>query len=109
MNNTLSLIKGSTMHSYRLFIFVLFSFLSQPLFSAQLAEDIEPGDGVNEIQLPLTKQSASELIRVESQGKVLSVDQANHDGKIIFKIKVLHDNGKIKIYRLDPNTGYAVK
>mgnify|MGYP000476909695 CR=1 FL=1 len=73
----------------------------------QLPDDIEPGDGVNEIQLPLTKQSAAELVRVESKGKVLSVDKSKFKGKSIFKVKVLHDNGKIKFYRLDPKTGYA--
>jgi len=76
--------------------------------SAQLPDDIEPGDGVNEIQLPLTKQSAAELIRVESQGKVLSVDKAKYKGKNIMKVKVLHKNGKVKFYRLDPQTGHAV-
>lgn len=76
--------------------------------SAQLPDDIEPGDGVNEIQLPLTKQSAAELIRVESQGKVLSVDKVNYKGKKIMRVKVLHKNGKVKFYRLNPQTGHAV-
>ncbi|OUR63669.1 hypothetical protein A9Q79_10060 [Methylophaga sp. 42_25_T18] len=81
--------------------------LSLAVNSAQLPDDIEPGDSVNEIQLPLTKQSAAELIRVEYQGKVLSVDKNKFKGKTIFRVKVLHDNGKIRFYRLDPLTGYA--
>jgi uncharacterized membrane protein YkoI len=81
--------------------------LPQVSYAARLVDDIEPGDGVNEIQLPLTKQSAAELIRVESQGKVLSVNKDQYRGKSVFRIKVLHDNGKIKFYRLDPQTGYA--
>mgnify|MGYP000238057835 CR=1 FL=1 len=88
---------------------IIFSLFTLPLAvnSAQLPDDIEPGDGVNEIQLPLTKQSAAELIRVESQGKVLSVNKNQYKGKSVFRIKVLHDDGKIKFYRLDPITGYA--
>ena len=89
-----------------LFTIILLT-LSAPLFAKYLADDIEPGDGVNEIQLPLTKESAAELIRMESKGKILSVEEAPHKGKFIFKIKVLHDDGKIKIYRLDPQTAHA--
>jgi uncharacterized membrane protein YkoI len=75
-------------------------------FAAHLADDIEPGDGVNEIQLPLTKESAAELIRLESKGKILSVEEQKHKGKTIFKIKVIHNNGIVKYYRLDPNTAH---
>jgi len=95
------------MHIHRyLIILLLFSF-SLPVNSAQLPDDIEPGDSVNDIQLPLTKQSAAELIRVEYQGKVLSVNESQHKGKDMFRIKVLHDDGKVKYYKLDPQTGYA--
>jgi len=80
--------------------------LSLSLYAKHLADDIEPGDGVNEIQLPLTKESAAELIRMETKGKILSVEETSHRGNMIFKIKVLHDNGKIKIYRRDPLTAH---
>jgi len=95
------------MHIHRyLIIFLLFAF-SLSVNSAQLPDDIEPGDSVNDIQLPLTKQSAAELIRVEYQGKVLSVNESQHKGRHVFRIKVLHDDGKVKYYKLDPQTGYA--
>lgn len=71
-----------------------------------LADDIEPGDGVNEIQLPLTKKSAAELIQLEHNGKILSVDKQQLNGQAVFKIKVLHSGGKIKHYLLDPNTAH---
>jgi|GEM_PF-586642 len=80
--------------------------LSPGIQAGQLVDDIEPGDNVNEIQLPLTKRTAAELVRVESEGKVLSVDKVQHKGKSIFRVKVLHDDGKIKLYRIDPQTGY---
>ena len=90
------------------YLFTLFIFtLSVAVFAAHLPDDIEPGDAVNDIQLPLTKESAAELVRIESKGKVLSVDKKSDNGKTIFRVKVLHDNGKIKVYRLDSNTGHA--
>jgi len=94
------------MYLLRYFFTILFLMLPLSIFSAHLPDDIEPGDGVNDIQLPLTKASAAELIRIESKGKILSVDKKEVQGKTLFRIKVLHDNGKIKIYRLDPLTGH---
>lgn len=91
----------------RYILLVLSLIFSMTVFSAHLPDDIEAGDGINEIQLPLTKESAAELIRVESNGKILSVDEHKANGKKIFKIKVLHDNGKIKVYKLDPTTGHT--
>jgi len=88
-------------------LLTLFSLiLSTAVFAAHLPDDIEPGDGVNEIQLPLTKESAAELIKVESAGKILSVDTKYNNGKTVFYVKVLHDNGVIKMYQLDPKTGH---
>ncbi len=90
----------------RYLFITMFLTSSAPLFAKYLADDIEPGDGVNEIQLPLTKESAAELIRMESKAKILSVEEKPYRDKFIFKIKVLHDDGKIKIYRLDPQTAH---
>ena len=81
--------------------------LSTVVLSAHLPDDIEPGNSVNEIQLPLTKESAAELIRVESGGKTLSVTSKKYNEKIIFHIKVLHDDGTIRVYRLNPKTGHT--
>jgi uncharacterized membrane protein YkoI len=61
------------------------------------------------IQLPLTKQSAAEIIQLEYKGKILSVDKGEANKKIIFLIKVLHDDGKVKIYKLDASTGLPPK
>jgi uncharacterized membrane protein YkoI len=90
-----------------LFTFFFFT-LSMTVFAIHLPDDIEPGDAVNEIQLPLTRESAAELVKLESKGKILSVDKKSNHGKALFRVKVLHDNGKIKIYRLDPNTGHTL-
>lgn len=85
---------------------ITFLGLSLALFATQLEDDIEPGEGIHEIQLPLTKESAAELIRMESKGKILSVERASFIDKFIYKIKVLHDDGKIKIYLLDAHTAH---
>ncbi len=90
------------------YLFTLFIFtLSVTTFAAHLPDDIEPGDAVNDIQLPLTKESAAELVQIESKGKILSVDKKSDHGKTIFRVKVLHDNGKIKVYSLDSDTGHV--
>ncbi len=59
-----------------------------------------------DIQLPLTKQSAAEVIQQKYQGKLLSVNEENTGGNIIFLIKMLHDDGEMKVYSLDAATGH---
>ncbi len=91
------------MYLLRYFFIILFITLSLPTFAAHLADDIK----LNEIKLPLTKASAAELIHTRSKGKVLAVDNKEVNGKTIFRIKVLHKNGRLKIYRIDPLTGHT--
>ncbi|HDZ16504.1 MAG TPA: hypothetical protein ENI26_11335 [Methylophaga aminisulfidivorans] len=67
-----------------------------------------PGNNINEIALPLTKDTAAELAKIETAGKVLSVDEERYGNRIVFRIKVLHNNGKVKIHRLDRDTGHAI-
>lgn len=59
--------------------------------------------------LPLTKDSAASLVQQQTQGKILSVDEKHKKGKTVFQVKVLHDEGKIKIFRLDAETGQKLK
>ena len=58
---------------------------------------------------PLTKESAAEQVQSESGGKVLSVDNKQEGDQKMFRVKVLHDDGKIKIYQLDATTGKEIK
>jgi uncharacterized membrane protein YkoI len=62
-----------------------------------------------EQSLPLTKETAATQVQAESGGKVLSVDDKTEGSLQIFRIKVLHDDGKIKIYQLDAATGKKVE
>lgn len=70
--------------------------LSLSLFATSAAADTK---------LPLTKQSAAELVKSKSQGKILSVDEETDNGNIIFVIKIVDKNGKVNIFSVDAETG----
>ncbi len=93
----------------RVFIYLFFTVLSSVSIAKSLPDDVEPGDGINEIQLPLNKKSAAELVRIETQGKILAVEKERYKGKKIFKVKTLHKSGKVKNHFIDPQTGRAAK
>ncbi|NQY26218.1 MAG: PepSY domain-containing protein [Piscirickettsiaceae bacterium] len=61
----------------------------------------------DDIKLPLSKESAAKLIRSESNGKVLSIETTKINNKTVFQAKVLHDNGTMKMYLIDPKTGQS--
>lgn len=67
------------------------------------------GSVIANTALPLTKESAAEHIQQQSGGKVLSVDPKQDGDKQLFRVKVLHDDGKIKVYQLDAKTGREVQ
>lgn len=68
----------------------------------------QPGNNINEITLPLTRHTAAELAKIETGGQVLSVDEQRTDNAWIFRVKVLHNNGKVKVHRIDRNTGHTL-
>ncbi|WP_438971587.1 PepSY domain-containing protein [Methylophaga sp.] len=67
-----------------------------------------PGNSINEIELPLNRHTAAELAKIETEGKILSVDEEIRDNETVFRIKVLHNNGKVKVHRIHRDTGHAV-
>lgn len=87
---------------------LLFLLISAPLSARMLPGDIEPGSSINDITLPLTAHTAAELAQVETGGKILSVEEVEKKDRIIFRVKVLHANGKVKIHRFDGKTGHAI-
>jgi hypothetical protein len=88
---------------------VLFLLANTPVFAKEdLPYEKQPGNSINEISLPLTKQSAAELAKVETDGKVLSVERVGIGRNIIFKVKVLHKNGNVKSHRFIGETGRAI-
>lgn len=62
-------------------------------------------DSISDVTLPLTKKSAAEQVQAQSGGKVLSVNPKQDGEQHLFRVKVLHDDGKIKIYQIDAKTG----
>ncbi len=57
---------------------------------------------------PLTKASAAQQVKSQSGGKVLSVDEKQRHGQTLYRVKVLHEDGKVKIYQLDATTGKSI-
>ena len=60
-----------------------------------------PSHGKDNDKKILDANSAAELIKQRTNGKVLSVTPSRQNGQASFRVKVLHDDGKIKIYRLN--------
>lgn len=91
-------IKVNRVPMSRNFIIIAILFLSSPVFSAHLSDDIK---------LPLTQETAAQLVKSESKGKILSIETRVINDKNIFRIKVIHDSGRMKVYLIDPKTGHS--
>lgn len=61
------------------------------------------------IPLPLTTDSAAELAQLRTGGKVLSVEEQQRNSFTLYLIKVLHDNGRVRTYRFDRDTGETLR
>jgi len=91
--------------------FLLLLILITPLglwADEHLPYEQQPGNSINEIVLPLTKHTAAELAKIETNGTILSVDEQPRGNQLIFRVKVLHTNGKVKIHLFDRDTGHAL-
>lgn len=82
--------------------------LPSMVWADHLPDYVEAGTSVNDIPLPLTDKTAAELALVENGGKVLSVRSERYENHDIFRVKMLHDDGKVKTYRIDRETGYTM-
>ncbi len=60
-----------------------------------------PSYGKDNDKKILDANTAAMLIQQQTKGKVLSVTPSRQNGQASFRVKVLHDDGKIKIYRLN--------
>lgn len=54
------------------------------------------------------KSKAADIARSAHGGKVLSVDEVNSDGRVVFRVKLLLDGGRIKIVTVDGNSGSVI-
>lgn len=56
-------------------------------------------------QQPITLDEAVTKVRTETQGRVLIAERSDADGKIRYKIKLLTEDGTVKLLYVDPQTG----
>jgi hypothetical protein len=96
------------MFKFRYLLLITMMFSLPALAEDPVPYEQQPGNIINEISLPLNKHTAAELAKVETGGKILSVDEEMRGNQIIFRVKVLHNNGKVKVHRIDRDTGHAV-
>lgn len=96
------------MFTFRYLLLICMLFSLPALADESIPYEQQPGNSINEIALPLTKNTAAELAKVETGGKILSVDEERRGEAVVFRVKVLHDNGKVKVHRIDRDTGHSV-
>ncbi len=53
----------------------------------------------------LSLDKAAKKIRKQTGGKILSAKKTKKGNRIIYKIKVLLPNGKVKVFSVDPDKG----
>ena len=92
------------LHHIRLLIICLATLLPVAVH----AEHVTENSNDNHLHLPLTQESAAELIRSETGGKVLSVDSENVENETFFRVKVISKQGRVKVYRVVSSTGKIV-
>lgn len=61
-------------------------------------------------QEPLVREGMSEdaavaLVREQTDGKVVRVDRKTEGGKLVYRIRVLSPDGRLREYRVDAATG----
>lgn len=97
------------MLKYRHLLLLTATFFSPIIMADVVPYEQEPGNSINEIELPLTRGTAAELVKIETGGKILSVEEELHKNNVIYRVKVLHNNGKVKSHRIDRDTGHNIE
>ncbi|EMR12321.1 hypothetical protein MPL1_10833 [Methylophaga lonarensis MPL] len=92
-------------------LLVMFSVLATPLAWAGYAPVYAEENDTEtfHIMLPLTTDSAAELAQLRTGGKVLSVEEEQRNSYTLYLVKVLHDNGRVRTYRFDRDTGQTMR
>gem|GEM_PF-1189727 len=53
----------------------------------------------------ISSSQAAEAVQSRFGGRVLNVDRRERDGRAIYRVKVLQDNGRIRTVLVDANSG----
>jgi uncharacterized membrane protein YkoI len=65
---------------------------------ASLAQDSRPAG-------PISQDVAVALVREQTDGKVVRVDRRLEGGNVVYRIRVLKPDGRVREYRVDAATG----
>lgn len=55
----------------------------------------------------MDKSSAAEAARAAHGGKVLRVEEINNGGRVMYRVKLLLEGGRVKIVTIDASSGRA--
>lgn len=56
-------------------------------------------------QAPVSLDAAATMVRRISGGRIVGADAMDDNGKVVYRIKVLLPEGRVRVYLVDPNTG----
>jgi len=96
------------LHHLRLLIICLLSLVPLAIHAEHVSGNSHADHSAGHLQLPLTQESAAELIRSETGDKVLSVDSEKVENETFFRVKVISKQGRVKVYRVASSTGEIV-
>lgn len=69
--------------------------------SYQLAQNAQG----KEAQAQIKPARAAAIAKKRYGGKVMSIDSRKHDGRVIYRIKLLQEDGRLRNVRVDGRTG----
>lgn len=76
------------------------------LLAVNAQADVRPGQLA--MSAAVGKSQAAEAAREAYGGKVLSVDEIKEGGRVLYRVKLLLDGGRIKIVTVDGDSGQVV-
>lgn len=59
-------------------------------------------------QAPVSLDAAATMVRRISGGRIVGADSMDDNGKVVYRIKVLLPEGRVRVYLVDPNTGQVL-
>jgi len=70
--------------------------------------DIHGSATVYAQQAPISLDAAATMVRRLSGGRIVGADAMDDNGKVVYRIKVLLPEGRVRVYLVDPNTGQVL-
>ena len=72
---------------------------------AQQSAAQEPGTQEARVQQQISEDAAVAMVRQQTDGKVVRVDRKTEGGALVYHIRVLSTDGRLREFRVDANTG----